>query len=105
VRRHFAAFIVLALTLPSLAMMASSARASCCCKASGMCPLRKHGDCEKSCSMSGSEAAPVSTLSREPAVFADTSMAFAIFSSELVSVVFPTPLRRATPPALPPPRA
>jgi len=100
------AVVLAALLLPSMAMMASPSRASCCCKSSGTCPLRKQAGCEKSCSMDSSNStfrAP--QLSREPAVFATSSTALATFSTDLDLSAPPSPLTRATPPSLPPPRA
>jgi len=100
------AVVLAALLLPSMAMMATPSRAACCCKASGTCPLRKHAGCAKSCSMDGSETTfQAPQLSREPAVFATSTPSLATFSTDLVLFVSPSPLTRATPPALPPPRA
>ncbi|HEV7574153.1 MAG TPA: hypothetical protein VGQ21_21865 [Thermoanaerobaculia bacterium] len=109
-RRFLTAFLIAAMTLPSLALMSSAARAACCCNASGSCPLRKHEGCEKSCSMSRSDTPPASSfrvpeLARDPAVFPATAFSFAPSSSDLVADVFAIPLHRAMPPALPPPRA
>jgi hypothetical protein len=108
VRRFLTAFIIAAMTLPSLALMSSAARAACCCQASGSCPLRKHASCEKSCSMDRSDAAPavrVPELARDPAVFFSSASLTDRVSTDLVADFSAVPVDRSTPPILPPPRA
>jgi len=108
VRRFLTAFLIAAMTLPSLAMMSSAARAACCCNASGSCPLRKHAGCEKNCSMSSSDASPASfrvpDLVRDPAVFLTAARSVAASSTDVVAIVSATPLHRAIAPILLPPR-
>jgi len=108
--RLLAAFLIAALMLPAIALISATARTSCCCSASGTCPLRKHAGCEKSCSMRGSEAAPASSfrapdLTRDPAIFLPSTLGFAAASTNFVASFSAAPLQRSTPPALPPPRA
>jgi hypothetical protein len=105
VRRFLTAFLIAAMTLPSLAMMSSAARAACCCTASGSCPLRKHAGCEKNCSMSSSDAAPESFRVPDPAVFVTAARSFAPLSTDLVAMFSATPLHRAIAPILQPPRS
>jgi hypothetical protein len=106
----FAAFLIAAMTLPSIALLSTTARTSCCCNASGTCPLRKHAGCAKSCSMTSSDAAPASSfrvpeLARDPAVFLTAASGFEPTLSALVAGFAAAPLYRSSPPALPPPRA
>jgi hypothetical protein len=108
--RLFAAFLIAAMTLPSIALISATARTSCCCKASGTCPLRKHAGCAKSCSMTSSDAAPAASfrapeLARDPGVFLAAAIGFEPTSSELAAAFPPAPLQRSSPPSLPPPRS
>jgi hypothetical protein len=108
--RFFATFLIAAMTLPSIALISATARTSCCCKSSGACPLRKHAGCAKVCSMTSSDAALASSfrapdLARDPAVFLVAAFSFPKTSTDFAVTFTAAPLHRATPPALPPPRA
>jgi len=106
--RLLAAFLIAAMMLPAIALISATARNSCCCKSAGACPLRKHMGCEKSCSMSGRDAAPASrapNFVREPAVFLAAESGFEPTSSELAADFSAAPIYRTFPPTLPPPRA
>jgi hypothetical protein len=110
VRRFLTAFLIAAMTVPSLALMSSAARAACCCQSSGSCPLRKHAGCDKSCSIDRSDAAPASSfripeLARDPAVFLATAPSFTSTSTDLITDLSAALLNRAIAPILQPPRA